>query len=89
MADISPGSIELTVEGLEGDKLVPVEALSSGLLKKGDIAVFVFDDRNKAREAARLVYDMGGDIVSLTPMRGSLEDIFLKEVSHGGRVQEG
>lgn len=72
--------VEMTVEGLKGEDIAALKGLSSGFVARGERAVAFFDDPERAREARRLVFKGGGDIVSLIPHRGSLEDIFVDYV---------
>ena len=49
------------------------------------VIVGFFDDPEKARRARKMVFERGGDIISLIPHKGSLEDLFYEEVKKGGR----
>ncbi|MGA2192328.1 MAG: ABC transporter ATP-binding protein [Nitrospirota bacterium] len=78
-------SMEMTTEGLGPEDLKELERLSRQMVIRDGQASMFFDDPDKAREARRLVCQRGGDIVSLIPHKGSLEDIFVEEVKKGGR----
>jgi len=75
--------VEMTMEGLGPDDVKAVGALSSNMVTRGRDVVAFFDDPDKARKAREIVFSKGGDIVSLIPHRGSLEDIFVEEVRKG------
>jgi len=78
-------SMEMTVEGLAEEDIKALRELSVNLVLRGRQAAAFFDDPDKAKKARALVFERGGDIVSLIPHRGSLEDIFVEEVRRGGR----
>ena len=76
-------SMEMTVEGLSQEDVERLRALSDNLVIRGRQAVAFLGDPEKAHRAKRLVFEKGGDIVSLIPHKGSLEDIFVEEVRKG------
>ena len=76
-------STEMVVEGLSQEDIERLRALSDNLVVRGRQAVAFLSDPEKAQRAKRLVFENGGDIVSLIPHKGSLEDIFVEEVRKG------
>lgn len=80
MSQMKTSSMEMIVEGLDQSSVAELQGLSSNVMERGSQVVAFFDDQDKARRARRLVYERGGDVVSLIPHRGSLEDIFVEEV---------
>ncbi len=76
-------SMEMSVEGLSQEDIERLRTLSDNLVVRGGQAVAFLSDPEKARRAKRLVFENGGDIVSLIPHKGSLEDIFVEEVRKG------
>lgn len=76
-------STEMVVEGLSQEDIEGLRALSDNLVVRGRQAVAFLSDPEKAQRAKRLVFENGGDIVSLIPHKGSLEDIFVEEVRKG------
>lgn len=76
-------SMEMSVEGLSQEDIERLRTLSDNLVVRGRQAVAFLSDPEKARRAKRLVLENGGDIVSLIPHKGSLEDIFVEEVRKG------
>ena len=78
-------SMEMAVEGLDEADMKALHGLSTNLVIRDGQAVAFFDDPEKARRARRMVFERGGDIISLIPHKGSLEDLFYEEVKKGGR----
>jgi ABC-2 type transport system ATP-binding protein len=78
-------TVEMTVEDVPRDSLHALGELSTKTVTRGQQTVLFFDDQAKAKEARSLVCQNGGDIVSLIPHKGSLEDIFVQEVKGGGK----
>jgi ABC-2 type transport system ATP-binding protein len=76
-------SVEMTFEGVSGVSLSKVEGMASGMVVRDRLATAIFNDPEAARAAKRLVFDSGGEIISLIPNKGSLEDLFMEEVERG------
>jgi ABC-2 type transport system ATP-binding protein len=76
-------SVEMTFEGVSGANLSKVEGIASGMVVHDRSATAIFNDPEAARAAKRLVFDSGGEIISLIPHKGSLEDLFMEEVGKG------
>jgi ABC-2 type transport system ATP-binding protein len=76
-------SVEMTFEGVSGVSLSKVEGMASGMVVRDRLATAIFNDPEAARAAKRLVFDSGGEIISLIPHKGSLEDLFMEEVGRG------
>ncbi len=75
--------VEMAVEGLREEDVAALKGLAKNVVVSGKNYVCFFDDPDRAKKARELVFNKGGDIVSLIPHRGSLEDIFVEEVRKG------
>jgi len=84
LSGMEAGGMEVTARGVEGEDLAKLKGMARNTLQRDGSVIFFFDGEQKAREAAVLVYKSGGELLSMTPQRGSLEDIFMEEVSSGG-----
>jgi len=76
-------SVEMTFEGVSGANLSKVEGMAMAMVVHDRLATAIFNDPEAARVAKRLVFDSGGEIISLIPHKGSLEDLFMEEVGKG------
>jgi ABC-2 type transport system ATP-binding protein len=76
-------SVEMTFEGVNGEPLSKVEGMASGMVVHGHLTTAIFNDPEAATVAKRLVFDSGGELISLIPNKGSLEDLFMEEVGRG------
>ncbi|MBC7326484.1 ABC transporter ATP-binding protein [bacterium] len=78
------GEMEIAVEGLEPSKIDAAEKIASRVYKKnGDVLLYA-DGEDKAQEIIDFVRQNGGKILSMVPLRRSLEELFVeivKEVS--------
>jgi len=81
--ELGTGSVEMSVTGLGAAGLEDLKRRSKGSIERGHAVIFFFGGQDEASEAAGFVYQSGGRIISMTPQRRSLEDIFLEEVSTG------
>jgi ABC-2 type transport system ATP-binding protein len=76
-------SVEMTFEGVRGVSFSKVEGMASGMVVHDHLTTAIFNDPEAASKAKRLVFDSGGEIISLIPNKGSLEDLFMEEVGRG------
>jgi len=73
-------SVEMAVEGLGEAGLARLSELANNVVVHGVQATAFFGDEVKAKAAKSFVCGSGAEIISLTPHKGSLEDIFVREV---------
>ena len=73
-------SVEMTFAGVSGENLSGLERMASGTVTRGSETTATFGDQEAARAAKRLVFESGGEIISLIPHKSSLEDLFMEEV---------
>ncbi|MGC2423077.1 MAG: ABC transporter ATP-binding protein [Nitrospirota bacterium] len=76
-------SVEMTFEGVSGESFSKIESMASSIVAHDRLTTAIFNDPEAASKAKRLVFDSGGDIISLIPNKGSLEDLFMEEVGKG------
>jgi ABC-2 type transport system ATP-binding protein len=77
--DLDSSETEVCVRGLAQGA---VEKLASGAVDgvvKGSLAYFSLPSQQKAQEIISAAQSLGGQLVSLSPKRRSLEDIFMSE----------
>jgi ABC-2 type transport system ATP-binding protein len=72
-------SVELTLEGVEGDG--PGAPSGRVIAKDGDRLTVSFPDEDAAQAAVREIVNRGGRLVSLTPHRETLEDLFVRRAA--------
>lgn len=78
------GEMEIAVEGLDPSKIDAVEKIASRIYKKDGEVLLYADGEDKAQEIIDFVRQNGGKILSMVPLRRSLEELFVeivKEVS--------
>ncbi len=73
-------SVEMTFTGVSGESLSRLERMASGTVTRGSETTATFGDPEAASMAKRLVFESGGEIISLIPHKSSLEDLFMEEV---------
>ncbi len=83
LSDMQVKSVEMTFEGVSGENFSKIEGMASGMVVHDRLATATFNDPEAASKAKRLVFDSGGEIISLIPHKGSLEDLFMEEVGKG------
>ncbi len=78
------GEMEIAVEGLDPSQVEQVEKIASRIYKKdGDFLVYA-EGEEKAQEVIDFVRNNGGRIISMVPLRRSLEELFVEIVKEEG-----
>lgn len=73
-------SVELIVEGLSAEGMEHLRSLTEKLLTQGAQTLVVLKNQHQVKPALDIVRAAKGDLVSLTPHRSSLEELFIREV---------
>lgn len=72
------GEMEIAVEGLEPSKIEQVEKIASRVYKKDGDYLLYADGEEKTQEIIDFVRNNGGKIISVVPLRRSLEELFVE-----------
>jgi ABC-2 type transport system ATP-binding protein len=72
-------SIEVVCEGLERKNLDPIQGLVSRVVDRGHQCLIVLPEPERLDEAIMAIRSGGGRLISVTPQKGSLEDLFLRQ----------
>lgn len=75
----SVNSIELVVEDVSESVLAGVRDLAATVMRRGNQVLIKVDDEEKINSLLDLILKQKGRVVSLTPHKRSLEDLFLTE----------
>lgn len=81
LLDAKLESVELVCRGLAAEGLNKIKKLASTLNHNGDEHILTFPEMVSANNAVRDVLASGGQVVSLNPLKESLEEYFAREVS--------
>jgi ABC-2 type transport system ATP-binding protein len=73
-------SVELVCDGIVGDEIAIIKQSASRILQQGSRCLMIFDRQESLEEVLGAVREHGGKLVSLTPHKGSLEDIFMEQL---------
>ncbi len=73
-------SIELVCEGLRGDELDPMQGLTSRVVNRGTQCLIVLPDPERLDEVLVGIRVRGGRLISVTPHKSSLEELFVHQV---------
>ena len=74
-------SAEIAFSGLGEEAKEKVRQLSSRMLDHADKTLAILSSRESVDKAVKIISECQGRLISLTPIRETLEDIFLKEVA--------
>ena len=74
-------SVEMVAEKLGPESIEHLRPLADKLLTQGSQTLIVLKDQHHVRQALDIVQAAKGDLVSLTPHRSSLEDLFIRKAS--------
>lgn len=75
----SVNSIELVVENVSEAVLAGIRDLAATVMRRGNQVLIKLDDEGKVNSLLDLILKQKGRVVSLTPHKRSLEDLFLTE----------
>ncbi|HUJ79549.1 MAG TPA: ABC transporter ATP-binding protein [Nitrospiria bacterium] len=81
-------TVEIIMEGIDGPPAERLRAMAVKSVVTGPRIWLLFDSEARVDEAVALIVKDGGRLISLTRQKGSLEDLFVKEVAlSGGAVR--
>ncbi len=70
----------MIVDGLSGEGIEHLHPLAEKLLRQGAQTLVVLRNQQHVAQALDIVRAAKGDLISLTPHRSSLEELFIREV---------
>lgn len=73
-------SIEVVCEGLRRNELHPIQGLASRVVDRGTQCLIVLPEPDRLDEAIVAIRSGGGRLISVTPQKGSLEELFVQQV---------
>ena len=69
-------------DGLKEGSKEKIRNFCTRMVDHSDKTLAIFNDRESVDKAVKIITEGNGSLISLTPVRQTLEDIFLKEVIH-------
>ena len=76
----STRSIEIVVEGLDGEGLAYLREIAQTVLPQGERTFAILRGQEQVEEILDLIRQRKASLISLTPQKSSLEDLFMREV---------
>lgn len=76
-------SVEIVCEGIVVDEEPAIKAVATRVLQRGRQGLIALPDATKLEEVLALIRGRGGRLVSVTPQKGSLEDLFFTKAESG------
>jgi ABC-2 type transport system ATP-binding protein len=73
-------SVEMVVDGLSEEAMEHLRPLTEKLFMRGNQALVVLKSQHQVANALEIVRAAKGELVSLTPQKSSLEELFIREV---------
>lgn len=73
-------SVEVVCEGLQGDATSPLRAVATRMVKRGNQCLMVLPDPDLLDHVLTDIRAYGGKLISVTPQKGSLEELFVQQV---------
>lgn len=74
-------SVEVVCEGIRGEALPSICAIATRLVQRGSQCLMVLPEPNRLEEALTEIRAHGGKLISVTPQKGSLEELFVQKAS--------
>jgi len=76
----STHSIEVVVEGLDAEGVERVRKIAESLILQGARLLAVLQGQHQVNEVLDLIRARKASLISVTPQKSSLEDLFMREV---------
>jgi ABC-2 type transport system ATP-binding protein len=76
----STRSIEIVVEGLDGEGLAHLRGIAQTVVPQGERTFAVLRGQEQVEGILELIQARKASLISLTPQKSSLEDLFMREV---------
>jgi ABC-2 type transport system ATP-binding protein len=73
-------SVEVVCEGINGEHLPEIKALSTRILQQAKRCLIVLPTADKIEDVLAILRAQGGHLISVSPQKGSLEDLFVKHM---------
>ncbi|MGH2396661.1 MAG: ABC transporter ATP-binding protein [bacterium] len=71
-------SVEIVCEGINADEVPSITALATRVLQRGRHCLVALPGPDRLEDVLAMIRARGGKLVSVTPQKGSLEELFLK-----------
>lgn len=72
-------TVEIVCEGIEGASIPEIKKVASRVLQRGRQCLLVLPGLDLLEEMLGVIRAHGGKLISVTPQKGSLEDMFLRQ----------
>ena len=74
-------SVEVVCDGVVGDEVPVIKQTARRILQRGSRCLMIFPGQDRLEDVLMSIRQSGGKLVSITPHKESLEEIFLKQVN--------
>src|SRR5205823_4708107 len=71
-------SVEIVCEGIDADEVPSITALATRVLQRGRHCLVALPGPDRLEDVLAMIRARGGKLVSVTPQKGSLEELFFK-----------
>jgi len=79
-------TVEVVCDGLQESHLVPLNGLSSSIVRQNRQHLITLSEPERLEELLAAIKLRGGRLVSVTPHKGSLEELFLNSIQVQGKA---
>lgn len=79
---VNPGhaqSVEVVCEGIKAGEVAAIASVATRVLQRGDHSLVVLPGPEQVEPVLSAIRTQGGKLVSVTPQKGSLEELFMKQ----------
>ena len=74
-------TVEVVCDGLQEASLTPINGLASSIVRQNRQHLITLSEPERLEELLAAIKSRGGKLVSVTPHKGSLEELFLNSIS--------
>ena len=80
-------SVEIVCEGINADEVPSITALATRVLQRGRHCLVALPGPDRLEDVLAMIRARGGKLVSVTPQKGSLEELFFKPYNRPTGIQ--
>ncbi len=82
---LTESSVEITTEKLDADTISKLKAVSNKILEEKAVVIVSLEDGLKSDQAIDIIRAAKGRILSVMPLRRTLEDLFVETIKEGSK----
>ncbi len=81
-------SVEIVCQGIKADGIPAITSAATRVLQRGQHSLIMLPGPDRLEETLAVIRAQGGTLISVTPQKGSLEELFLQQADGRPKFQD-